>query len=369
MSSLHLVLLIACSDSKPEQGADDSGIPADTDSGEVEVEDTEPEGTDEDGDGWTVEEGDCDDASIYVNPAWDEDPDDRLDNDCDGRIDEVWSGLLVARTDVNGGGSLLHVDTLGTLQAETVLDSGCLLVGIDTGLSGGWVGNNGYATLATLDESGTCADLADFSETDYGLYAVATHPDGYFLAATVDGLHAVDPDGTVTELASWSADASDPATFERYVWALAVDIRDGTVGLFDAYGGFATWSATDGLVNQIQADPESPTVYLHAGAARDGGGFVALGQDASTGAYGFYDFDADAGAWTLRTTWEDTEFTPSGITVDGDSQDVYALASGGWYRQVWRVRYENGEQAILYQTPEDELDPDQLFAGILTTYE
>jgi hypothetical protein len=201
---------------------------------------------------------------------------------------------------------------------------------------------------------------------------VANEPDfsaEAYLATTGDALYRVDTDGTVTEIASWVADASDPGTFERFVVSLAVDIRDGTVGLFDAYGGFATWSETDGVAQQIEADPESPAIYVSAGAARDGGGFVSLGQDAATGAYGFYDLDDDAGAWILRTAWNDTEFTPNGIAVEGDSQDLYTLASGGWHRQVWRVRYENGEQSILYETPDSDLDPDDLFTGILPTYE
>ena len=33
---------------------------------------TEPEGTDADGDGFTVEDGDCDDTSPWINPARDE---------------------------------------------------------------------------------------------------------------------------------------------------------------------------------------------------------------------------------------------------------------------------------------------------------
>lgn len=358
------LLLLACT------GKPFTSPPATDDSEPVQEsqppQDTGPEGTDDDGDGWTVEEGDCDDTDIYVNPAWDEDTDDGKDNDCDGRIDEEWTGLTVLRTNVNGGGALLQVNRLGELDDELPLDAGCLLVGIDAGPEG-WVGNNGYATLATVDGSGTCTDLADFSDTDYGLVAVAAHPGGYYLATTGDALYQVDADGTVTELAAWSVDTSDPATYERYVVSLAVDIRDGTVGLFDVYGGFATWSPTDGLVDQLHADLEAPSVYLYAGAARDGGGFVALGQDATTGAYGFYDFSG--GAWVLRATWEDSEFIPSGgIAVDGDSQDLYAIASGGWHRQVWRVRYENGEQSILYETPDEDLDPDDLFLGVLATY-
>jgi hypothetical protein len=43
---------------------------------------------DEDGDGWTVEEGDCDDNDRSVNPGASENWDDEIDQNCDGNIDD-----------------------------------------------------------------------------------------------------------------------------------------------------------------------------------------------------------------------------------------------------------------------------------------
>jgi hypothetical protein len=43
--------------------------------------------TDQDNDGWCVDDGDCDDDDPAVNPAEEEDCNDSVDNDCDGRID------------------------------------------------------------------------------------------------------------------------------------------------------------------------------------------------------------------------------------------------------------------------------------------
>ena len=44
---------------------------------------------DNDGDGYTEDEGDCDDSDLEVNPAAGEISDDGIDNDCDGQIDEL----------------------------------------------------------------------------------------------------------------------------------------------------------------------------------------------------------------------------------------------------------------------------------------
>lgn len=260
------------------------------------------------------------------------------------------------------------MDTLGRDAGEVAITGTCYLSGLDVGLGGGWVSNDSSAYVATIDADGTCADVADFSETDYGLWAVATRPGVDYVASTGDGVYSVTADGTTTELASWSADYTDPDTFERFGYGLAVDIRDGTVGIFDYFGGFATWSGADGLVEYLAGDPAG-TFSLVAGAARDGGGWVALGYDGSAGTYGIYDFDMDTDTWSLRAAWEKTDYTPSRLTVEGSTQDVYVTAHGGWYNRLVRVRYEDGEQGVLYETPEADLDSYLAFAGIVTTFE
>lgn len=219
-----------------------------------------------------------------------------------------------------------------------------------------------------MDSSGSCTDLADYSESDWGLSAVGASPLGYYLALSPDALTAVSEDGTTATLASWSPDYTEADTFERYGYALAVDIRDGTAGIYDYFGGFTTWSPDGGLVEWIAPNLEDPPITLAGGAARDGGGWVALGIDSATGAYGIYDLDGEPGAasWTLRATWEDSTRTPYALSTEGGTQDTYVITNAGQRGRVWRVRYENGEQSSLYET---ETDPYKVFTGIVTTYE
>ena len=66
--------------------------------------------------------------------------------------------------------------------------------------------------------------------------------------------------GTVTELASWSAEFDD--TYEMAVQSIAVDLVTGVVGLFGYYGGFATYNEGDGLIFHRQADLEELMAYL-----------------------------------------------------------------------------------------------------------
>ena len=76
-----------CNDDDPTIGPEGLEYPngADDDcDGEV---DEEPDPVDADGDGWTPEDGDCDDTDVSVHPGHDDICDD-LDNDCDGQLNE-----------------------------------------------------------------------------------------------------------------------------------------------------------------------------------------------------------------------------------------------------------------------------------------
>jgi hypothetical protein len=76
-----------CDDADPtvSPGGEEYPNGADDDcDGEI---DEEPEPVDGDGDGWTPEDGDCDDSETAVHPGH-EDICDDLDNDCDGELNE-----------------------------------------------------------------------------------------------------------------------------------------------------------------------------------------------------------------------------------------------------------------------------------------
>src|SRR5687768_14865806 len=93
-----LVLLVACTSPDPgdtddTSDTDDTGDTADSDSGDTaDTSDTDT-GTDADGDGWSVERGDCNDDEVWVNPGHTDRADD-LDNDCDGLVDERFDAVV-----------------------------------------------------------------------------------------------------------------------------------------------------------------------------------------------------------------------------------------------------------------------------------
>ncbi|MFN7146034.1 MAG: putative metal-binding motif-containing protein [Myxococcota bacterium] len=337
----------------------------DTDTTPVDTADTDG---DLDDDGFTPEQGDCDDDDMRVSPARDEEDEDGKDNDCDGRTDEAWSGFSVGRVDADGAGSIVILDKVGDADDEVSLSDGCYPVWLDHH-GEGWVVSDGAANVHAVAPDGTCTLLADFSDTEvyeYGVWGIATQVDGTVLAATIGTLEGIAADGTVTTLAEWVVDLEDVALHELAAAAVAVDPATGEVGLFDYFGGFATWSAGAGLTIHRKGDYEAPTLYTTSGAHRDGGGWYTQGIDATTGGYGIYRFDLDAGDWVLEEEWAaDSDWSPFQVAIDGDSGDWYVTANvSGVYPTVFRVVESSGYAARFYTI---ELDGGQ-FYGIATNY-
>jgi hypothetical protein len=140
---LPLVLLTACPElvirfvhgDDDDTGADDSG----TGGGEP---------SDDDADGFSVEDGDCDDADPTIYPGA-PDTSDGVDNDCDGEVDEDDTGR-----DTGGGGFVDDSGGGGGIDTGP-RDSG-KDTGRDTGGGGGWIKDadaDGWSTAA-----GDCDD-------------------------------------------------------------------------------------------------------------------------------------------------------------------------------------------------------------------
>ncbi|MFZ5479045.1 MAG: integrin alpha [Myxococcota bacterium] len=145
--------------------------------------DTGPDGTpyDVDGDGWTHDGGDCDDNDAAVNPDAEEVPGNRVDEDCDGRDEEVPS-LADADAIIRGveleGLAGTSVATGGDANGD---DVGDLLVGAP----GGWAdeANKGHAYLflgpvASGSPADAEASIEAENQFDITGYAVAFIGDG-----------------------------------------------------------------------------------------------------------------------------------------------------------------------------------------------
>jgi Putative metal-binding motif len=371
MHRLIPLLLLACHQSpgfspseKDTGGEEDEGGGADGADGGSDGSDD----GDIDGDGFTVEDGDCDDEDIGANPAREEETGDGVDNDCDGRVDEEWKGMTVAEQRASGRSALVRLDSVGREEEEIILPEDTVPYDIDHGVDGGYVitatplfinisaGLPSFeyeaASLIEVDEGGTATTLATFEDEAYAekfywygplLTGVATHPDGWYAVSTPGALYRVDPDGTQTELASWAWDITDDATFELYALDLAVDLQTGEIGIMDLLGGFATWSEAGGLSIHKKADLsdgwENWDAKLGMGLTHMGGeGYYGLVGDFTSGEYALYTFDRGAGDWTTTMDWANDLLLPIALCVNTDEGDLYATAKGGDHRTIWRLR-------------------------------
>lgn len=360
------LLLPACDQDGGFTGAgpaDDSGWTGGAGSGDDD-DDTDDTDGDLDDDGFTPEEGDCDDDDFLAAPGFPERAGDAKDNDCDGRVDETWSGLAVAYSGELGN-VILELDKTGHEIDAIHLPGDAVPFFLDYLPDGsGWFVNLNLATLAVVDREANVTVLADYSEADFPPYGVAVAPDGQLYAVLANGLVRVGMDGSVETLAEW-----DPET-EFYGLGIATDPLTGTVGVFDYFGGgFSTWNATEGLVDRVAANFDAPAVTgAVSGAHRDGGGWYVPAYDTTTGGLGIHRYD-DAGGWAQEEAWsDDNDWVPWMMTIDGDDPtqpDFYLTATAGWYQTVWRVL--GGKETALNFYVSDGADRGT-FYGIASRY-
>lgn len=348
MRVFFLLSLLACNNleagvSLPSDKDGETGF-VDTGGGDTDPTDTADTDGDLDDDGFTPEQGDCDDADPRVSPIREEDDGDGKDNDCDGRIDEHFTGVDVAYVTEAGEGHIYTIDTIGRLQAD-VQTGDCIPFFIDhapaseaSPWTGGWIVNDSFASIAHVDADGDCSELADLSDTDvypFPPYGVTVTLDGEIYVALADGLLRMAYDGSVERLATWDAET------EFYAIGLANDPLTGTVGVFDIYGGFATYNEADGFVFQLMPDFANPAAYTVSGAHGDDGGWYVPGYDFGAGEYGVLMFDLENPGWILQDSWSEVGWEPWMMTVNGDDPDrvefYIAASSGSAYQTIWRV--------------------------------
>jgi hypothetical protein len=361
-SLLLLPLILACADKGAFVPTGDSGEEADTDTDSDTDTDTDTDSdTDEDGDGWTVEEGDCDDTDYQVNPAWEEDPDDEKDNDCDERVDEEWRGLAVAYSNDSGTSSIFTLDSIGRLDGEIELSDDCYPTWMDVGVAGsgqdgGYVINDGYDGVALVAADGTCSRVVDYSkDKDFPyVFDVKTHPDGYYLATRGGELLRIETDGSFEVLASWEYDYNDAEKFQFFAYALAIDWMTGEVALFDFLGGYATWSEADGMVIVKQADLSDKWanwdgLSFTAAAYLDGGGFYASGKDyLSEETVSIYRWNVEDQEYVQKIEWDLDYYEPDSMVMNGDVGDWYVTANAAQYYRVWKIREVDSTIDDLY---------------------
>ena len=370
MTSSLLLFLVACSEPDfnpkfPDDSATDTGVVDTGSDTSTDTSDTVDTDGDLDRDGFTVADGDCDDDDVRISPAREEDDNDGRDNDCDGHVDESFAGVTVAYANGAGASDLVILDTIGRVDDTIRLQGECSPMWLDH-LGEGYVANCGQTVVASVDPDGLVTPLADFSETDFGVWGLATGPDGNIYAVTVDSLQRITAEGDVEELARWTVSFEDLGAHQLAATGVDVDWATGEVGLFDYFGGFATWTEGAGLVVLKKGDWMNPTLMSFTGSRKAGvgarGAWMVPATDAATGAYGIYAWDGDRSDWALQTGWTDEDWAPFMLAVEGETGDSYVTANAGWFYTVWRIVAGSGYAADLYVT--DGTTRNRAFQGI-----
>ena len=321
--------------------------------------------TDEDGDGWCAESGDCDDNNPLANPDRGEDPEDGFDNDCDGRVDEEFKGVVVVQ--VGDGATIPHrvigVDTLGRSTFSVDLDNMEIApYFLTAGVNEGWaIIDLANLLLVSVDSSGHVETLADLSWAENGAYGLTTHPDGYYVVGGATAVVAVDPvTGEQSTLAEWDIEADGLFAFD-----VVINPSNKEIGVYGLYGGFATIS-TAGAFEIVRAtDFEAEPQYMfYSGDYKDQVGWFASGWDAD--GFGIFELDAVNKSWTRRLSWAD-DWDPHFVAVDSDSGDYYLTTEGGQYPYVWKLDAET-ENADIFYPESGEITPSVSFWDLYSVY-
>jgi len=361
-----LLLVLACTN------GDDGPTYTDLDSDPyVPWPDSGEEGTDEDGDGWSVEDGDCDDDDIYAHPGWEESDQegnhtDGKDNDCDGTIDETFRGLTVlqqGRYDLGTPSRIVLVDNFGETDEEVIFSDLEVQPIQFQDSSGKWFNFtyemadgvfDGWAVLGEersshgrlmveVSPSGEVTQLVDFSNAELypgGAWGVSDHPDGYYLVAGLTALYRVSPSGEVDTVATFLAE--DGETALMLAFEVAVDEITGQIGVFGYYGGAALVDPESFEVTWvIQPDFDNITHNMWSASHWDTrGGFYAGGQDGD--GWKVFRLNETNGEWVEKAVFDES-WEPHAMSIDTVYGEYFMSAYGGQYPVVWELDAETGE--------------------------
>ena len=351
---------------------DDPGFLGETgdstpDDSAVDTDDTEPEdtGTDNDGDGITVERGDCDDGDPFVNPAWNEEgarATDGKDNDCDGRIDEVFGGVVALLHDPSGGldSQLRVVDDFGDELARIPLSQPVVSWSLDADLVLDDIAAlDALGILWNIAPDGTLTERYDLGGVDFGddppalITGLAVDParacwwisgvDRLFRVYEVDG-----SPGTYAHevVASWAM-KEDDGSHDLGATALSLDRYNGELVLWGNWGGVGRYDELTGFSVLVPEDPDAPVAqYLDAKHDPPRGHHALAATDAGFAVHRLRD-DAPV---TLGA-WPNADFEPASFAIEGGTGDLYVTANGGWFQTVWRMVEDGTYTGQLYPAP------------------